>query len=264
LQAEDGTGPQAGKDFALQAESDVTNTAVPAVILISEVEGHIDFNLIFHAEALLVNDVGFEAGSALRIGGGGENDFVFRISLLGDERARQIEFSARPVRVIAEGPKIVNNFVDLRRGKGFGKRGHDLREAAIRTSIDDDRFPSAVGLGGSLVAAGEVGKGIRRLEAGDRFWSALPVRAVTGDASSIVYLRAGIELQSATGATLCKEGRGKGEEDKQRGCPQNNGGKIFLVWAHAWVPTHVRRLAFGTVPVELPNERRVREWRGRQ
>src|SRR5581483_10998022 len=56
LQGQDGPRFQVGEHDPLHAESHVADAAVPDVILVLEVNRHVDFNLIVHAEALLVDD----------------------------------------------------------------------------------------------------------------------------------------------------------------------------------------------------------------
>src|SRR5438477_7826 len=104
-----------------QAKSGVANAAVPSVILVLKIDRDVDFNLIFYAEALLVNDVSEETGCALRVERGGDDDFVFRISFFGDDGARKIQFAAWPAGFFAEAAHVANDSVDLVRGKRIGE-----------------------------------------------------------------------------------------------------------------------------------------------
>ena len=70
-------------------------------------------------------------------------------------------------------------------------------------------FHELFGLGGGLIAACEVGKGVRRLEAAAGNRHALGIRAVTGNAGGLVDLLAGCELRLALNFRLCLERDGK-------------------------------------------------------
>jgi len=172
------------------------------VVLVLKMNGHVDFDLIFFAEALLVNDVAYETGSVLRVERGRDDDFVLGIGFFGGDGAREIQFAARPGGFFAETAHVADDSIDLFRGKRIGKAGHDLREAARGTAVDDHGFPGGVWFGSGLIALREIGEGAGRFESAEQFGSASAICAVTGDAGSFVNLFTGVELERGGAARL--------------------------------------------------------------
>src|SRR3982074_3538884 len=78
-QAQNRSRLQARKHDPLQAKCGVANTDIPGVILILKIDRDVNFNLIIHPEALLMNDVGRAPRSACRIHPRGDHNFIFRI-----------------------------------------------------------------------------------------------------------------------------------------------------------------------------------------
>ena len=113
LKAEDGAGAQVGEHHVLQAEGDVAEWPFATVILVLIVQGTVDFDLVLRAEALFVDEVGGEARRAGGVGGGGDDEFVLRKGFFRDQSAGQIEFSARPVRIGAEGAQVGDDVIDV-------------------------------------------------------------------------------------------------------------------------------------------------------
>src|SRR5213594_1402558 len=56
LQAQNRSGTQAREHFSLDPKHGIANASIPDVVLILKVDRNVDLNLIFHAEALLVNN----------------------------------------------------------------------------------------------------------------------------------------------------------------------------------------------------------------
>ena len=142
---------QVRKNLALQPQARVAEAAVPDMVLILKIDGYRYLNLVFHAEALLVHDLVRDAGRSMRIHGRRDHRFVFRIGFFRGNRARQIQFAARPDSLSAELPQISNHLVHLFRSEGVSEGRHDLREAAKRSAIADDGFPVRIHLGRGLV-----------------------------------------------------------------------------------------------------------------
>lgn len=206
---------EAGEHDPLHAESGVSNTAVPGVALVLEVDGDVHFNLIFLSEALLVNDVGFYSGSALSVGSARDYDLIFRISLFGDDSARQVQLTARPPGFSAEASHIPDDRIDLRGAQGFAERGHDLRESARGAAVNDNGLPSGVWLRGGLIAASEIRKGSWLLEPRDGLGRASTVGPMTGDASGFVDLFTGLRGDGGVAIHL--------RRSAQRGSKQSGG-----------------------------------------
>ena len=198
---------------------------LPVMILVLIIEWKVDFDLVLHAEALLVDEVGGEAGRAGGVGGGGDDEFVLRIGFFRDQSAGQIELSAGPVRIGAEGAQVGDDVVDVCGGKQVAEGRHDGGEAARWAAVDDDGFPRGVGLGCGLRALREIGKGAGAQELGGGLGSALAQIAVTGDAAGLVDLfavrgagRFGIAKRlRAGGQRGCTEGEADADEQRKRG-----------------------------------------------
>ena len=155
------------------------------MILVLKLQRNVDLDLIFYSEALLVNDVHAHARSSPGIDCAGDYNLVFGKSLFCNQRAWQIQLSSGPVLVGAQGAQIGDDVVDLLRRQQLSPYRHDFGEAARRSAVDDHVFPGGVRFGHSLIALGEIGKGVRPLESRSRLRSAPPVAAVTSGAGSL-------------------------------------------------------------------------------
>src|SRR6185312_14706010 len=113
VQAEDGSGAQTRKDFALQPDGGIANAAVPSVVLVLKREWDRHLDLVFYSEALLVDCLVRHPWSALRVKRCRIGDLILRIGLLGNQRARKVQFGTRPVGIRAETSQVSNDFVDL-------------------------------------------------------------------------------------------------------------------------------------------------------
>src|SRR5690606_7287447 len=95
--AEDRAAGEAVEQRALDAERDVSHAAGPvAGAAFAHAERHRDLPLVARAEPLLVDELVHPRARTLDGEDGREDELVFRVRLLGDLRARQVELAARP------------------------------------------------------------------------------------------------------------------------------------------------------------------------
>ena len=214
LNAQDRAVGEVRQQYALDAERGIADPAEPRMrIRTSEIDGDIHFKLILYAKTFFVNDVLSNARSSLCVDGGTDHGFIFRECLLRDQRTGQVELTARPRFVCAEGAQVPDDFVDFFAGQGLAEGGHDRRESAAVSALENCRFPVDIELGSGLVALGEVGKGLRLLEAHGGIGHAFAVGAVAPGASRLEDFLSGVEMKFLDGG-LC--GRGSRSSDCKR------------------------------------------------
>src|SRR5437773_10228250 len=113
LQAQNRSGTQAREHFSLDPKHGIANASIPDVVLILKVDRNVDLNLIFHAEALLVNNVIRYARRSPRIDCARNYNFVLRICFLGHEGPRQIHLPTRPMLIATETSHVLDHLTDL-------------------------------------------------------------------------------------------------------------------------------------------------------
>ena len=79
------------------------------------VDRHVDFVLAAGADAMFVDDLVGHGLGARRRDAGRQHGFVLRKRLLGEEGAREVQVAARPRRVLAERPEVLDGALDLLR-----------------------------------------------------------------------------------------------------------------------------------------------------
>src|SRR5215475_893831 len=159
---------------------------MPVVRLVLELKRDFHLDLVMHAEALFMNNVGSNSGSAAGVHSGRDHDLVFRKRLFRDQRARQVEFAAGPTVVMAERPQVGDYVINLIRLEQLAEGGHDLREAARRAAVDDYVFPRRIGLWCGLITTREIRESVGTLELSQRLRRATAIAAVTGDTSRLI------------------------------------------------------------------------------
>src|SRR5579872_2061394 len=115
LKAQDRSAVQVGVHHALDAQGRIANAAVPDMVLILKLDRYIHLDLVVHSKPLFVDDVSFVSRRAIRIDRSRNNLLVFGISLLSHQRARKIEFSARPAFLAAKRAQVCNEIVHVLR-----------------------------------------------------------------------------------------------------------------------------------------------------
>ena len=89
----------------------------------------------------------------------------------------------------------MNYLIDLLRCQRLFKGRHDVREAAVPAAVGYHRFPRGVVFRRGLIALGKVGKGAWALEFCDRLRCPSAIRAMASDASRLINVLAGVQLQ---------------------------------------------------------------------
>jgi hypothetical protein len=159
----------------------------------------------------------------------GQNVFIFGESFLGEDRARQIEFSKRPARLAASAPQKGNDLIDLFIGQSLFPGWHDLGEPSYRAAFVNDRIPVRRAFARAAVAVREIRKCCRRLESDNRQILTDSVRAMTTDAGGLEDFFSGIQLQTLRRSLLRrrrlrlrdKQYRQANREEKQYNQPRS-------------------------------------------
>src|SRR5690606_38703583 len=221
--AEDRADGEAVEQRELDAERDVALAAGPvAGVALAHAERHRELPLVARAEPLLVDELVHPRAGTLDGEDGREDELVFRVRLLGDLRARQVELAARPPVIAAERADVVHHALELIHRERGAERGHQPAEPADRTALVRDGDPVRVRLAGCEAAVGEVGE--RYVEPDERLRRAGAVHTVACGARGPVQLFAapGLLRDGVAGRVLRRSGRG---EDPGGGGEEERGGR---------------------------------------
>src|SRR6185503_1513836 len=206
---------------AFEGDRDVAQAAAPSRVgVLLHVDWDRQLELVTDAEPLFVDDL---AADRLLSGGGeggGEDRLVFRKTLLDEERPRQVQIAARPCRVVAERPEMLNHGLDVGRRQGVAEGRHMAIEPADRPAFVNHGKPVAKRLRRRKRTVGEVRQ--IEVEADDAAGRAATVEPVTGGARELVDVLATVARWKCGGRRwridrLCAEGRGRSPQQQRNG-----------------------------------------------
>ena len=196
--AEDVSAVEAVEQRVLDRERHVAEAALPsASAVLLQQQRHDDLELAAGAQPLLVEELVADVSRPARATVVVKHGFVLRKRLLGDERARQVQFPARPRGICAEGTRVVEDLLQLRLRQRAAEGGHPAVERAGRPAIVHDSHPVRIRLGRGEAALGEIRD--RCVEAHSTGRRAAAVGAMTRGAGRLVQRTASGGLHRGLG-----------------------------------------------------------------
>jgi hypothetical protein len=98
-----------------------------------------DLDLVARADPPLVRQGRRRVMRCPRADSGGHHPFTFGKGLLGEQRARQVQFAGSPRRVLAQSPDVLHQRRNLFGRQQVAERRHDRREPPGPAAVVDDR-----------------------------------------------------------------------------------------------------------------------------
>src|SRR5262245_59778402 len=206
---------RAREEHALPADGDVAETArARALFVVDAAERNGDLQLITRGQPMFVAELAVEVGRVPPGEAHREHRLALGKRLLGAERPRQVQLTARIGAVAALPSQVGDHRVDLLGRELVAEGRHDPREAAAPAAVRDGRLPVDVELGRGTGAVGEIRKRRRLVESDGRVGSPFAVRPVATGAAGLEDRLARGE-RARHGLRACGR-RGSQRQDKNR------------------------------------------------